>query len=84
MRIECNSITPKPVNPYNAATEKAVTARRSFQVRKKLAKRAAGVQAWAGVDKDPIVGQWMNGGRSQMLTKDQRLIRASSKDSRLR
>jgi hypothetical protein len=84
MRIDCGSINPKPVNPYNAATEKMTATRRSFQVRKKLAKRAAGVQGWSGVDKAPIIGQWMNGGRGQMLTKDQRLIGATGKDSRLR
>jgi hypothetical protein len=69
MRIECSSIKPKPVNPYNAAAEKATSARRPFQARKKIAKRAAGSQGWAGVDQASMAGQWMNTGRDQTLTK---------------
>ncbi len=72
MRIECNPVIPKPVNPYNAAAEKAVSARRSFQVRKKIAKRSTGPQGWAGLDKAAMLGQWMSADREQTLTNDRR------------
>ena len=79
MRTDSSSISPNPVNPYNAASEKTAAAQRSFQVRKKSVKRAAVVRAWTGVDKAPIIGQWMNGGRSQTSTKDQRHANAIGK-----
>jgi len=47
MRVDGGPIHTNPVNPYNAATEKTVAARRSYQLRKKLAKRATGGQGWA-------------------------------------
>jgi hypothetical protein len=80
MRSDGSSMNPNPVNPYYAATEKAVAARRPFRVRKKPMKRAAGVQAWAGSDQAFMMGQWMNGGPGQALPKDQRHASASGKD----
>jgi hypothetical protein len=72
MRVDGASNHPSPVNPYNAATEKAVVAKRSFQLRKKLAKRAANPQGWAGLDQAAMIGQWMNGGHDRAKTENQR------------
>ncbi len=51
------------VNPYSAATEKAVAAQRHLQVRKKPMKHAAGAQAGSG--KAFTLDQWMSGARSR-------------------
>jgi len=72
MRADSRSISSNPVNPYNAASEKASGARRSFQTRRKAVKQAAAVRAWTGADKAPVIGQWMNGGRGKTVSKDQR------------
>jgi hypothetical protein len=74
-----NSMNPNPVNPYYAATEKAVAARRPFQTRKKPAKRTAGVQASAGSVQAFLIGQWMSAGRSQALTEDRQHAPRSAK-----
>jgi hypothetical protein len=57
---EC-SMSPNPVNPYYAATEKANEARRPFQILKKQVKRASSGQFLAGSELACAVGQWMNG-----------------------
>lgn len=80
MHVHDGSINLHPVNPYNAASEKTAAARRSYQLRKKLAKRATRAQGWAGPDQAAMIGQWMNGGRSHTLPKNQR---SASKASEL-
>ena len=74
-----SSMNPNPVNPYYAATEKAVAARRPSQTRKKATKRTAGVQASAGSGQIFLMGQWMCAGRSQALTEDRRHATRSGK-----
>jgi hypothetical protein len=61
MHTDGTSTNPNPVNPYYAATEKAIEARRPFQVRKKPVKRAASGQFLAGSELACAAGQWMNG-----------------------
>jgi hypothetical protein len=79
MRVDGSSIHPNPVNPYNAATEKTVAAKRSYQLRKKLAKRATGSQGWAGLDQAAMVGQWMSGGQEKAKARNQRQLGATSR-----
>lgn len=79
MRADSSSNNSNPVNPYNAATEKTVVARRSFQIRKKIAKRAANNQAWAGFGRAPMMAEWMSGGRSQTNAKEQRQTNAKTR-----
>ena len=79
MRIDGGSTQPNPVNPYNAATEKTVAAKRSYQLRKKLAKRAASSHGWAGLDQTALIGQWMSGGQDKTKTRNQRQSVASAK-----
>lgn len=83
MHLDKGSSNPNPVNPYNAAAEKTTVAQRSFQLRKKLAKRTAGTQAWAGLGQAPMIGQWMNGGRDSALTEDKRHASSALKDSKI-
>ncbi|MGD0095668.1 MAG: hypothetical protein ABSB60_04190 [Terracidiphilus sp.] len=71
MHLGGGSIQHNPVNPYNAATEKTFAAKRSYQIRKKLTKRASGAQGWAGVDQTAIIGRWMSGGHGLSSTKNQ-------------
>lgn len=83
MRSDSANTRLDPVNPYNAATEKTVSARRSFQMRKKLAKRAAGAQGWAGVDQAAMMSQWMSGGQARSPAKDQRRAGAGGRKASL-
>jgi hypothetical protein len=83
MRAESSTIHPNPVNPYNAASEKTAATRRSYPVRKKLAKRAASGQSWAGMDQAAMIGQWMSGGKSRTQPKEQRRVSAAGKKSNL-
>jgi hypothetical protein len=80
MQIHGSPENPEPVNPYYAATEKAIAAQRPFNVRKKPAKRAAGAQTGTGSDQTFMIGQWMNGGRSQVLTEDRHHAGACGKE----
>jgi len=80
MRVDGGSSNANPVNPYNAATEKTLAARRPCQARKKLAKRAtAGSQAWAGFDQAPVIAQWMSGERGKTPGKEQHNASAEGK-----
>jgi hypothetical protein len=79
-----SSMNPNPVNPYYAATEKAVVARRPFQARKKSTKRTAGVQTSAGSGQAFMMSQRMNAGRSQALTEDRRHATRSGKGQDLK
>lgn len=80
MRVDGGSTSNKPVNPYAAAAEKATSARRAFQMRKKLAKRSAGTQNWSGLGRASMIDQWMNAGRSQAQIKGQTHPRVPGKD----
>jgi hypothetical protein len=84
MRINSTPMDSIPVNPYNAATEKTVTARRSTQLRKKLAKRAAGARLWEGLDKASMIGRWMNGGKSPASATDQHHASAAGQESKIK
>jgi len=79
MRIDSSTSNANAVNPYNAAAEKTASARRSCQVRKKLAKRAAGSQAWVGFDQAPVIGQWMSGEPGKTLSNQRRNTSAAGK-----
>jgi hypothetical protein len=80
MRSDNSAIKPNPVNPYNAATEKAFAAQRPSQARKKSVKRETGGQAWTGSAQSLMIGQWMSAGRGRALAKDSHHADASGKD----
>ena len=67
MEIHDNLFDSQPVNPYYAATEKALAAQRPVQGRKKPVKRMTGFQAGPGSDRIYMVGDWMNAGQSQPM-----------------
>jgi len=79
MRVDGSSIHSNPINPYNAAAEKTAAAKRSYLLRKKLAKRAAGAQGWAELDQAAMIGQWMSGRQGRNLTENQRRLGANAK-----
>ncbi|MGD0831749.1 MAG: hypothetical protein ABR907_12445 [Terracidiphilus sp.] len=65
MRIDSSLVNNNAQNPYCAATEMAIAARRPMQDRKKPMKRGAAAQGWAGSKQAFMIGQWMNGGRGE-------------------
>lgn len=84
MPMNGSTINPDPVNPYYAASDKAVAGQRPFQPRKRAMKRAAGVQAWAGSDHAILFGQGVNGGRTQAASEDLRPANSSGENPNLR
>src|ERR1019366_1440714 len=59
MHIHGNSMNINAANLYSAAqAERAAAAKRSKQVRKKLLKTAAGIDASASSEETLLIGQW--------------------------
>ena len=67
MRIHANSMNINAADPYSAAqAERAAAARRSADVRKKLLKTAAGIDASASPEETLLIGQWLDSRHSQV------------------
>jgi hypothetical protein len=61
MHVHGSQLNMIPMNAYSAAAENAVAAQRAADVRKKLARSAASVEASASPDEAFMIGQWMEG-----------------------
>jgi len=77
MPIDSTLVNHDAVNPYCAATEMAIAARRPMHDRKKPVKRGMGVKPWAGSKQAFGIGQWMNGGLDEALTKVEKAAKAA-------
>ena len=65
MHIHSNQANPNPVNPYAAAAEKALEAKRSSTTRKRLLKRAAEIETPPEPEEASLVNRWMDSRYSQ-------------------
>ncbi|MGD0892407.1 MAG: hypothetical protein ABR923_12830 [Terracidiphilus sp.] len=61
MHVHGSQMNMIPMNAYCAAAENALAAQRAADVRKKLAKRLASVEAAGNSDEAFMIGQWMEG-----------------------
>ncbi len=77
MSLDSTLVNQNAVNPYCAATEMAIAARRPMQDRKKPVKRGTGAKPWAGSKQVFGIGQWMNGEQGEALTKAEHTARAA-------
>jgi hypothetical protein len=59
MHIHANLPDMNPVNPYAAAAEKAIAKQRAAIGRKKLAKRALGIEGAPSPVEAFMIGTWM-------------------------
>jgi hypothetical protein len=81
MHIHGNSISVNAANLYSAAQgERAAAAQRAVEVRKKLLKSAAGIEAGATPEETLLIGQWLDGRHSQVLSEDQYYTAAAGKN----
>jgi hypothetical protein len=72
MHIHGNSMSVNAANLYSAAHgERAAAAQRAVEVRKKLLKSAAGIEAGATPEETLLIGQWLDGRHSQVQSEDQ-------------
>ncbi len=63
MHIHGMQMNLNSVNPYAAAAEKALAARRSSRTRKRLLKKAAQIGTQQGFEETSMVARWMQGPR---------------------
>jgi hypothetical protein len=65
MLVEGNQMNLNPVNPYNAAAEKAMAAQRPTGSRKKPVKSAHVAECASMSDETWQISDWMNAGRKR-------------------
>lgn len=81
MHIHGNLMNVNAANLYSAAQgERATVAERAAEVRKRLLKSATGLDAGASPEETLLIGQWMDGRHSQVLSGDEYHAVASGKD----
>ena len=79
MHIHGNFMNLNAMDSYSAA-DKAAAAQRAADVRKKLTKSAGDIEATGNVDEAYLLGQWMDGRHSQVLSGDEYHATATGKD----
>ena len=81
MHIHGNSMSINAANFYSAAeNEKAASARRVADVRKKLLRGALEIEGAATPEETLLIGQWIDSRHSQVQSQDQYHTSASRKD----
>jgi len=81
MHIHGNPMNVNAANLYSAAQgERAAANQRAAEVRKKLLAGASGVEAGSSPEETLLIGQWMDGRHSQVLSGDAYQAAASGKD----
>lgn len=83
MHIHGNQTSFNTVNPYSAAAEKAVAAQRATAVRKKLMKKARGIDGKSRSGETFLVDQWMAPQHAQRLGEDEYRSSTPGKNSDL-
>jgi hypothetical protein len=81
MHIHGNSISVNAASLYSPAQgETSAAAQRAAEVRKKLQKSAAGLEIGATPEETLLIGQWLDGRHSQVLSEDQCYTTAAGKN----
>lgn len=74
-------MTVNAANLYSAAQgEGAAAAKRAAEVRRKLLKSEAGIEAGASHEETLLIGQWLDGNYSRMQSEDQYHAAAAGKN----
>jgi hypothetical protein len=82
MHIHGNSMSINAASFYGAAqNEKAASARRAADVRKKLLRGASEIEGAATPEETLLIGQWMDSRHSQVQSQDEYHTAAEGKDS---
>jgi len=81
MHIHGNSIGFNAADLYSAAqAERAAATRRATETRKKLLKDAEEIEAGASPEEAALIGQWLDGRHSQVMSGEQYRASVSGKD----
>ncbi len=81
MHIHASQMDPNSASPYSsAAAEKAASAQRAADVRRKLMKSASDIEGVSSPEEANMIGQWMDARHSQVLTGDEYHSTVSGKD----
>jgi hypothetical protein len=81
MHIHGNSMGINAADLYSAAQgERAAAARRAAETRRKLARNAQEIEAGASPEEAAMIGQWLDGRHSQVLSGDEYHASVSGKD----
>ncbi|MGO8933089.1 MAG: hypothetical protein ACLPLZ_14290 [Terracidiphilus sp.] len=70
MHIHPSAIGLHPINTYAAGNERAASAERAVEVRKRLLKAAQSAAAAATPEENLLIGQWLDSRHSQVLPGD--------------
>ena len=85
MHINRGQMNLNSASLYSAAgAEKAASAQRAAEVRKKLLKNASNVERSTSPEETLMIGQWLNAGHSQVRGEDEYHAGASGKESDFR
>jgi hypothetical protein len=80
MHIHGTPMNSNVVNPYLAAAEKAMSAQRAADRRKKRRKSAADAEGVSSPEEAFMVGQWMDARRNQALSEEGYKTAVAGKD----
>jgi hypothetical protein len=81
MHIHGNQMNSNAINPYSAATERAVASQKAADVRKKLMNSGSDVESASSPDEHFMVGQWIGQQHGQSFTEDEFHAGDSGRDS---
>jgi hypothetical protein len=71
MHIHATQMNINAINPYSAAADRAVAAQRAADLRKKLLKNVANLEASSSPEEARMIGQWLEAGQSRAENEDQ-------------
>ena len=69
MHIHATQMNINAINPYSAAADRAVAAQRAADLRKKLLKNVANLEASSSPEEARMIGQWLEQGKAGPRTK---------------
>jgi hypothetical protein len=83
MHVHPAAVSLHSINAYAMANDRAATAQRAAEVRKRLLKSAQSVEVESDPDATLLIGQWLDSRHSQVLPGDEYRAAVEGKDSDL-
>ncbi|MGA3133207.1 MAG: hypothetical protein ABSD59_20600 [Terracidiphilus sp.] len=80
MHVHPAAVSLHSINTYAMANERAATAQRAAEVRKRLLKSAQSIETESDPDATLLIGQWLDSRHSQVLPDDEYRTAAEGKD----
>jgi hypothetical protein len=83
MQVHPAAVGLHSINTYALANERAATAQRAAETRKRLLNSAQSIEAESDPDATLLIGQWLDSRHSQVLPGDEYHAASEGKDSDL-